>query len=216
MTYAGNHRDVRSDRNRALLDTERMAYTQLTAQYVGFTGSPGWVRMKFQGSLTVADANTAAANFRSFLSNMNVFMPAGSSYTFDSAAQQFDDAGVQTGEITLTTVPSTLSGSGSGSYAGGSGAVVSWTTNAFHLGRRVRGRTFLVPMVASAFTSGGVLQPTTQSSLQAGAAVFASSSPTPVISSHKEQLGGGMSHLTAAVTGATVPNRAAILRSRRD
>lgn len=193
-----------------------MTYTQLTARYNGFTGSPGWIRLKFLGALTVADANTAAANMRAFLLVMSSRAPNGSSISFDSTAAIYDDGGTQTGEITLTVVPAVISGSSSASYAGGSGAVVNWVTGAFHLGRKVRGRTFLVPMTSVAFDVDGTLTATAQTAIQGAAQTFATSSPTPVIFSQKPASGGGVSSLTAVVSGATVPDRSAILRSRRD
>lgn len=193
-----------------------MAYTQLTFRYNGFTGAPGWIRMKFLGPLTVADANTAAANFRTFLQTAFTYMPTGSSITCDSAAALYDDAGSQVGEITLTAVPAAVTGSSGAAYAGGSGAVVNWTTGAFHLGRKVRGRTFLVPLTSGAFQTDGTLLSAAQGALQAGAAAFATSSPTPAVFSQKDNGAGGVSSLTAVVTGATIPDRSAILRSRRD
>lgn len=193
-----------------------MAYTQLTARYNGFTGAPGWVRMKFLGSLNVADANTAAANFRALILGWNAYMPTGSSMTWDSAVALYDDAGAQTGEITLTAVPAAVSGSSNVAYAGGSGAVINWTTGAFHLGRKVRGRTFAVPLTSAAFQTDGTLISAAQTAIQSAAQTFATSSPTPVVFSEKPNGSGGVSSLTAVVTGATVPDRSAILRSRRD
>jgi len=193
-----------------------MTYTQLTARYNGFTGSPGWIRMKFLGALTVADANTAAANFRTFLFSWAANMPTGSSISVDSTAAIYDDAGLQTGEITLSSVPSGVTGTSAATYAGGAGAVVNWTTGAFHLGRKVRGRTFAVPLTSGAFAADGTLSATAQSLLQTAAVVFATSSPTPVIFSQKPNGSGGTSSLTSVITGATVPDRSAILRSRRD
>lgn len=193
-----------------------MAYTQITARYNGFTGSPGWIRMKFLGALNVADANTAAANFRTFLFSWAALMPNGSSISIDSAVALYDDAGLQTGEITLSSVPAVVPGSSAATYAGGSGAVINWTTGAFHLGRKVRGRTFAVPLTSGAFQTDGTLASSAQGTLQSAANVFAVSSPTPVIFSQKDNGSGGVSSLTSVVTGATVPDRSAVLRSRRD
>jgi hypothetical protein len=193
-----------------------MAFSQITARYNGFTGAPGWIRMKFLGSLNASDANTAAANFRTFLNSVASNMPTGSSISFDSAVAIYDDDGTQTGEVTLGSVPVVINGGSAAAYAGGSGAVVNWVTNAFHLGRKVRGRTFLVPLTSAAFQADGTLAATFQTTLQAAATAFATSSPTPVILSQKPSGSGGVSSLVTVVTGGTVPDRSAILRSRRD
>lgn len=193
-----------------------MAYTQITARYNGFTGSPGWIRMKFLGALNVGDANTAAANFRTMLNAWNAYMPTGSSITIDSAAAVYDDAGSQTGEVTLSVVPAGITGVSGAVYAGGSGAVINWTTGAFHLGRKVRGRTFAVPLTSIAFSADGTLAGAAQTALATAAVTFAGSSPTPVIFSQKPNGAGGVSSLTSVVSDATVPDRSAVLRSRRD
>lgn len=172
--------------------------------------------MKFLGALNVADANTAAANFRTFLNALAAYGPTGGSITFDSAAQIYDDLGVQTAEITISAVPAAIALTGAGAYAGGAGAVVNWVTGAFHQGRKVRGRTFLVPLVQIAYQADGTLAATFQSNIQTAAQAFATSSPTPIIFSDKTSKLGVRSTLLAVVTGATVPDRTAILRSRRD
>jgi hypothetical protein len=172
--------------------------------------------MKFLGTLNVADANTAAANFRAMMVTWVSFMPTGSTITIDSTAAQYDDGGSQTGEITITVIPATITGTSNVAYAGGSGAVINWTTGAFHLGRKVRGRTFAVPLTSAAFFTDGTLTSAAQGTIQSGAQTFAVSSPTPVVFSQKPASGGGVSSLTSVVTGATVPDRSAILRSRRD
>lgn len=193
-----------------------MAYTQLTFRWNGFTGSPGYTRMKFLGELTQADANTAAANMRTFLAAaLATFAPAGSSITCDSTVQLYDGSGLQTGELALTSIPSAIAPTGAGTYAGGAGAVVNWLTSAFHLGRKVRGRTFLVPLTGTAFQADGTLATAYQSTLQTAANNFAISSPTPAVFSQKH-VGGSTQSMIAVITGATVPDRTAILRSRRD
>jgi hypothetical protein len=193
-----------------------MAFSQLTFRWNGFTGSPGWIRMKFLGALNVADANSAAANFRAFLANIGIYGPAGSSISADTTVAQYGDDGVQTGEVAISAVPAGINCTGSGSYAGGAGAVVDWLTGAFHAGRKVRGRTFLVPLTQAAFQSDGTLASAFQTAIQTAATTFAGTSPTPVVFSKKLIGGVGTSTLVAVVTSATVPDRTAILRSRRD
>jgi hypothetical protein len=193
-----------------------MAYTQITFRWNGFTGAPGYTRMKFLGNLTQADSNTAAANLRAFLSAcLATYAPAGSSITCDTTVGLYDGAGVQDGELSLSSVPAAIGGTGAGAYAGGAGAVVNWLTGAFHLGRKVRGRTFLVPLTQAAFQADGTLSTAFQSAAQTAATTFATSNPTPAVFS-KKPFGSGFATTIAVITGATIPDRTAILRSRRD
>lgn len=193
-----------------------MPYSQITARWNGFTGAPGWIRQKFVGELNVADANAAAANMRAMLAPLATYGPAASAITWDTAVGVYSSDGVQTGEVTLSAPPSGISCIGAGAYAGGAGAVINWVTGAFHLGRKVRGRTFLVPLTQAAFQADGTLSSVFQSAIQGTATIYAGTSPSPVIFSQKTNGAGGVSSLIAGVNGATVPDRTAILRSRRD
>lgn len=193
-----------------------MAYTQLTCRYNGFTGAPGWIKMKFIGNLDVATSNTAAANFKTFL---NAFggstMPTGATITFDAVCQEFDGQGKLSGEHSLTTIPTAVVGTGTGGYAGGSGMVVNWLTDAFVQGKRIRGRTFLVPLSNSVFQSDGTIADAFRTTATTAATTFATSTPQPAVWSVRN-LGGSPVYTIAGMTGATVPDRSALMRSRRD
>jgi len=193
-----------------------MAFTQLTVRYNGFTGAPGWVKMKFIGQLDQSQANTAAANFRTFLVAIGVGnMPSGSNFSFDSIVQTFDGEGKLDGELSLSTVPANISGTAAGAYAGGAGVVVNWLTDAFVGGKRIRGRTFIVPLVSLAFQGDGTVLDTFRTSLGNAATTFALSTPQPAVWSQRD-VGGSKINTIAGMTGATVPDRVALLRSRRD
>lgn len=193
-----------------------MAYTQITVQSTGYTGAPGWTKMKFMGSLAPAEASTGAANFRTFLNAAGTTtMPSGATWTFLSAYQTFDSSGALDGEFALTTVPSAVTGAASGAYAGGAGCVVNWLTDSFVGGKKIRGRTFLVPLHSAAFQADGTLADGFKASLQTAANTFALSTPQPAVWSVRD-LGGSIVRTIAGMKGATVPDRAALLRSRRD
>lgn len=193
-----------------------MAFTQITVRYNGFTGAPGWVKMKFIGKLDQSQANTAAANFRVFLAGIGLGnIPSTASFTFDTVVQTFDGQGKLDGELNLSVVPASVNGTGSGSYAGGAGAVVNWLTDAFVGGKRIRGRTFLVPLANVAFQSDGTLADAFRTSLGAAATTFAASTPQPAVWSQRK-LGGSDVNTIAGMQGASVPDRTALLRSRRD
>lgn len=172
--------------------------------------------MKFDGALDPTTASAAALAWRTFLFSAVSGIPTGATIAFQSAVPIFDTSGAQTDEITMTTVPTSIAGSGSGGYAGGSGAVVTWLTGVFHLGRRVRGRTFLVPLQVTAFQADGTLASAFQSQVQAAGNTFAASTPKPVIRSVKTSGGGTPSAVVVPISGCSVPDRAAVLRSRRD
>jgi hypothetical protein len=190
-------------------------YTTITAMYNGFTGAPGWTRMKFQGELNVADATTAAGAMRTFLNSMSAYIPTSASYSWVSTAQIYNDSRELVNEVTMTTPPATVTGASGANYAGGSGTVCYWLTGAFHGGAKIKGRTYLVPLTSAAFFTDGTLATTARNTLQTAANALVAATPKLVISSHKI-ISGIESYATAVVNGASVPDRAAQLRSRRD
>jgi hypothetical protein len=97
-----------------------------------------------------------------------------------------------------------------------SGAVISWSTGTIRNGRRVRGRTFIVPLSAEAYDTDGTIKPVPHGRL--GDAANALRAPGVEV---KFALWGRPSApavndgVQADVTGHRVPDMAAILRSRR-
>lgn len=188
-----------------------MTHTRITALWNGLTGLPGYTRMSFSGSLDAAACATAAGRMRTFFDAMKAYIPSGGVITFSETAQVFTTGGVLTGELSYTP-PAQVNGTGSGAYNGAGGGRVNWLTGAFLNGRRVRGRTYLVPQVSTAFDTNGTLSSGYISALTAAAAALVSGAPELVVIS---RLGPG-SGSESLVTGASVPDRASVLRSRRD
>jgi hypothetical protein len=188
-----------------------MAYTRITALWTGAAGLPGYTRLKFMGDLDAAGATSAAARMRTFFDAIKSFIPQGITIGFNETAQIFNVQRELTGEVAYT-VPATVTGGGIGNYAAPVGLVVNWITGSFFNGRKVRGRTFIVPASNTAFFSDGTLQSSTMSTVVTAAQALAAGTPNLGITS-----GNGVDTFALQnVTGASVPDRAAVLRSRRD
>jgi hypothetical protein len=204
----------------------------VTAIWSGFTGSPGYTQMRFAELDTGAKLNAAGAAVRTFLSTIAVYMASGAgAWTIQvQGLVQHHDIGTGNlmGESTMGTVPSVITGSGTAgtAYAGGSGAVVHWTTGATHNGRKIRGRTFLVPLLLSAFSSDGTIVNGLITSLTTAGMVLINDSTTefgvqsrywdkqpgdPPADVPPKQTGGSFT----PATGIFVPDRSAQLRTRR-
>jgi hypothetical protein len=129
-----------------------------TVTWSGFVGAPGVTRFHWQGIDTSALRDAAAGAHMLFLGNFAAYLPAGLVLTCSPNVDIFDmDTGTQTESLPIASMPSPITGSGSGSYAGGSGLSVTWNTTVFFHGRRVRGRTYIVPCTNNAFDSTGTL-----------------------------------------------------------
>jgi hypothetical protein len=192
-----------------------MSYSVITALYQGFTGAPGWTRMKFDGTLTASEASTAAANMRTFLNSLASYMPSTSNYSFQSTVQQYNTSQVLTGEVVMSTVPANVVGTSAAVYAGGSGTVIYWLTDAIFLGSKVKGRTYLVPLTSAAFQADGTLATAVRTAIQLAGTTFVATTPHLVIASKKGEPDAWL-YAQSEVHACSVPDRAAQLRSRRD
>ena len=122
----------------------------------------------------------------------------------------------ETGELVGVWTEGTttnVTGGGTGSYAGGVGACIGWSTAGIHNGRKVRGRTFVVPLAANQYDTDGTVASGVISTLDAAAATLIGTGtgrlsiwarPTPTVP--------GMVY---AATSGTVKDHVSWLRSRR-
>lgn len=112
------------------------------------------------------------------------------------------------------------------SYAAPAGAVIRWNTNGVAAGKRIRGRTFIVPLFGGAYQSDGSLSPSCLNALTNAASGLAAALPLSFSIWHRPKFGprpvaGGPRPLITAgtssqVTSSSVPDKVAVLRSRRD
>lgn len=130
----------------------------------------------------------------------------GSGYTLDPSTGQ------ATGTFTSSD-PTPATGAGGTNWLASGGANITWQTATFRNGRRVRGRTFLVPLAAVCFVTDGTLASAQRTSIvniaqdfldgldeSGGYLVIGSRTPT---------------FQTARALSASVPDQATVLRSRR-
>jgi hypothetical protein len=105
-----------------------------------------------------------------------------------------------------------VSGISAAAYSAPSGAIVRWITGAVVDGRRPTGRTFLVPLLSSAYDSSGTLSSTAVTTIQGAATALVSALALKVW--HRPKAGTGGQALV--ITSALVPDKAYVLRRRRD
>lgn len=193
-----------------------MAITRITAQWSGFRGAPGYSNFFFGGEPSApADAESAAQAVSDMFALFDTWLPTPVSVSILPTADVLDES---TGNITSQvdiTPPDVIEGGSTGTYSAASGAVINWNTSAYVNGRRVRGRTFLVPLTTSAYDSSGDLTSAVLTGIRNGAGYLTSgASLMPFVVWSRPRAGaGGTAH---PVVSATVPDKGAVLRSRRD
>jgi hypothetical protein len=186
--------------------------TRIQVVTTGYTGAPGYTNLHFAGRLAGTALTAAAAACRKFFDDAKTALPNVHVATVDPSAEYHDQAGPLTGVAAIPSPPAATQGTGGANYAGGSGAVIHWLTGFFHNGREVRGKTFLVPLSASVYSVDGTISGTNLPAIQAAANnLIATAGITLVVWQHSTP---GYNAIIPAV-GASVPDRTAFLRSRR-
>jgi hypothetical protein len=140
------------------------------------------------------------------------FLPSTVRLAFPTFADQLDEGtGQLTGVFTCGTQGG-ISGTGAGIYSALSGAVVNWQTDTFINGRRLVGRTFIVP--ATGIDTDGSLSSAFQSALISAAANMLATLGGNSRVWHRPKPGSPGS--AAPWTHISVPDKCVALRSRRD
>lgn len=193
-----------------------MAITRLTAAWSGFRGAPGYSNFYFAGdSGDETTLEQTGETIRSFFNGFREYLPPSVNIQVRGTAEIIDEASGQITSQVDFDPPSSVVGAATGSYSAASGAVVNWNTNAYRNGRRVRGRTFLVPLSTSSYDSGGDLSATALNAIRSGATFLSSgAAPLPFVVWARPVNGSGGT--AEPVVSHTVPDLGAILRSRRD
>lgn len=164
-----------------------------------------------------ADAASATTKVRTFMAQVSAVVPAIVTLTIDPVVDLLDSADGKLLDSFTTPTIAPLVGSGTASYASTSGAVVNWRTNGIRNGRRIRGRSFLVPLSASQYGNDGQLIPAARTRLQDAATALADRTGTPDLVVFARPTSAGATDGTlSVVTAASVPSLVAVLRSRRD
>ena len=141
-------------------------------------------------------------------------LPSGVTVSVPNAGDIIDDTNGQLVGVWAGTGGGTVAGSTAGARAAGVGACVSWQTGGIVNGRRLRGRTFLVPLTSGAWDTDGTFQTSALAQLVAFGAALRAAGPLAVW--HRPTTPGGTDGTSYGVTGHRVSDKTAVLRSRRD
>lgn len=175
----------------------------------GLPGMPGL--SMFYSNPT--DVVTTVVALKAFFTSLSTGCPTGLTWNFPTAGDEFDDAtGTLTGGWTGGAGGSVAASGGAGTYAQGVGFRVRWGTGGIVGGRRVKGSTFLIPVLGSVYESNGTISNAIVTTLQTAANLLVTNGTTIIW--HRPDPGGsnGSSHI---VLDAQVPDKVSTLRSRR-
>lgn len=159
-----------------------------------------------------------APNPASVLAAFNAYknyIPQGITVTVPGTGDVLEDTNGQLTTVWAAAGGGVVAGAGGvGACAKGVGGVINWKTGAIVNGRRLRGRTFVVPMNAGSFDNTGSIEPNTLVGLQTLANALQASGPLAVW--HRPTAKGAADGTSAGVVSNLVRNKVAYLSSRRD
>lgn len=139
--------------------------------------------------------------------------PNGITWTIPDGGDLLNEANGQlTGTWSESGGAAVASNGGAGAYVAGVGARAVWRTSAIRGGRRVRGSTFLLPLLAAGYDPFGTLAAGTLSTLEGAVQALLTAAPgLRVWSRPRPSLAGAM----IPIDSVEIPDKVSWLRSRR-
>lgn len=205
-------------------------------KWTGFAGGPGYSVFHFrnfgtgdpENGLTQEGASAAAGRVRNFADNIDNLLPPTVTLTVDPEVEIVEDTNGNLLDVYQIDPGTPIVGTGTNvnGYAAAVGAVINWKTSQVRRNRRIRGRTFIVPLSQGCYEQNGSLNNSALSALTTAATTLAASTATePELGVYARPTRTKNSDGTvtetpdgewATVRTVSVPDMGAILRSRRD
>lgn len=197
---------------------------RVTAIWQNFIGAPGYSKFTFENPVSAADATVCTNKVRAFFFALVAQLPTGVTVQVQQAVDLYDEQnGLLVGQILATSTPALVTGTGTvtNGYAGGAGAFIGWKTASIWQGRRVQGRTFMVPLTNVAESNGTLTTAAIAALTSAGNGMIAGSTPAFGVWAKKYDTPGvaGATQIDGSfflATAISVADKTGILRSRRD
>lgn len=190
--------------------------------WTGFVGGPGYTNLYFddpgESFPTQAEFDGVVAIVDTWLDNWQASIPQAVNFLVDPTVELVHASSGEMYGFGSTSPDTARTGADVGKYSAAAGAVCNWYTNGIRNGRRIRGRTFMVPLGSGAMDTSGTIDNTRLTTLRAATATFidaASNSYELGVWSRPSAPGveDGEWH---PVTAFTIPDMTAVLTSRRD
>ena len=152
-----------------------------------------------------------ATDLRAGFNSLVTRLPDDVVINFDSETRELDVATGTLIGVHSVTAPATVTGTSTGTYSAPAGARVDLITGSITAGRRLRGRTYIVPLSGDSFTNIGTVSSAAQTLLETAFQMF-----DGVPNVYSMGVWSRTHGVIADVTSVNVPSESAILRSRRE
>src|SRR5919106_1731901 len=201
------------------INLAHLAKVQVSWQ--GFAGAPGYTNLYFRnatrGIIDQPVADNAVLKTETYFSSLQTRVPSTVTFTINGTVEVIDDTDGKLMGFINVTAPAPRTGSGTGNYSAASGAVANWGTGGVRNGRRIRGRTFIVPLAGSALGPDGSIDNTQLTGLRtASTQLRDATGAARLVVWSRPSAPNATDGVSAEVITATVPDKVAVLTSRRD
>jgi hypothetical protein len=194
---------------------------KVTINWSGLPGGPGYTNLYFQditGSSAIDQTvvDSAVSKTDAWLAAFRPALPNSISTAVSATVEAVEET---TGELQsfYTGTPAAAAlGTGGTAYSAPSGAVVSWYTSTVRNSRRIRGRTFMVPLATSAYDTDGSILAARITTWNAATTTLIATGASAELGVWSRPSGPNASDGDwALVTSFRIPDMASILTSRR-
>lgn len=180
---------------------------------VTWSGTPvvgtGLTTFYFKSSV----ASGAAGHIKAFFTATKATFPSGITWTIPNSYDALEDTDGSLLSGGTSTGGGTETSGGTGvNFVQGAGGRVVWNTDGIFKNRRVRGSTFMVPLVIDYWEGANAISSVATGNWATAAAALISAQPTLAIWSRPS---GGVIGESNVVTSATIPDKTSWIRSRR-
>ena len=181
---------------------------RVVCEWTGTTALPGV--SVFYGT---PGTPTLASDVYTFFDAIKALLPVGLSIRVPNTGDLIEDSDGSLAGTWSSTGVGTVTGTSGNPYAAGVGARIVWRTNGVRNRRRVRGSTFICPLINGVYETNGTISASALSTLGTAATALAAGGNLVVWS--RPSAGGGTDGDSNSVLSAEVPDRVTALRSRR-
>lgn len=194
---------------------------RVVINWTGFNGGPGFTNLFWRtNNDTEAEqthANDVVAKVDAWITAISNHLPSTVTVKVDPTVAMINATDGKQIAFFSVTPPAAHPGGDSGPYSAVSGACFNWYTQGVRNGRRIRGRTFIVPLGGSKYDSVGTLASTTVTAFQNATNTMLALNGTTEMTVWSRPSGvGATDGDTWPISAFTLPDKAAFLSSRRD
>lgn len=195
---------------------------KVTINWTGFPGGPGYSNLYFRdisgpASIDQIVVDDAVDKVEAWIQYWRNRLPTAVKTGVDPTVEIVESATGELQGFMTASVSAPAAGLGVASFSAPSGACVSWYTSTVRNGRRMRGRTFIVPLDIQSYEPDGTLLDIIVSATPAvNDAMIATGTPANLGIWARPSGPGANDGQWALVTAARLNDRPAMLTSRRD